>query len=323
MGIIHLNRFLLDNCKRSSIKKVKLDEFSGKTIAIDTSIYMYKYLSQNALVENFYSMISLFRSHSIHPIFVFDGKPPPEKKEVLEERKLEKANAEEKCKTLEQEFKKNEEHLSPEEKKQYLQEIEELKNQCIRVKRREIDLIKKLMTLYGVCYYESEGEADEVCASLVLSGKAWACMSDDMDMFVYGCTRVLRHFSIVNKNVLCYDLENILTDLKMDMKIFREICVLSGTDYNIRSNTSLNETIRWYEEYLKDKSDKDFYTWLLKYTKYISDVENLHKIYQMFCLKEKTKLCVEHSDLQEYNQTILHEFLKDHGFVFPQSQINH
>lgn len=322
MGIIHLNRFLLDNCKRSSIRKIKLHEFTGKTIAIDTSIYMYKYLSQNALVENFYSMISLFRSHSIHPIFVFDGKPPPEKKEVLEERKLEKANAEEKCKTLEQEFKEKESALSAEEKKQYLQEIEDLKGQCIRVKRHEFDLIKKLIRLYGASYYESQGEADEVCASLVLSGKAWACMSDDMDMFVYGCPRVFRHFSIVNQNVLCYDLDNILTDLKMDMKIFREICVLSGTDYNIKSNTSLSETIRWYEEYIKEKNDHEFYSWLLKYTKYISDVENLHKIYKMFCLKE-TDIYIENSDLQEYDQNVLHEFLKDHGFVFPENKINH
>ena len=121
MGILHLNRFLIYNCKKSSIKKIKLQELANKTIAIDTSIYLYKYLSQNALVENFYSMISLFRTYSIIPIFVFDGKPPPEKRDAIEERKMERANAEQKYKRLEEEFKEKEANLSAEEKKQYLQ----------------------------------------------------------------------------------------------------------------------------------------------------------------------------------------------------------
>ena len=321
MGILHLNRFLIDNCKKSSIKKIKLQELANKTIAIDTSIYLYKYLSQNALVENFYSMISLFRTYSIIPIFVFDGKPPPEKRDAIEERKMERANAEQKYKRLEEEFKEKEANLSTEEKKQYLQEIEELKTHCVRLKRSDIELVKKLIQYYGACYYESTGEADEVCASLVLSGKAWACMSDDMDMFVYGSCRVLRHFSIVNKSVLYYDLPSILDDLKMDMKIFREISVLSGTDYNIHSSTSLTETIKWYEEYIKqpNKMEYAFYDWLVKYTKYISDVKTLEKIYQMFCLKEEDfeKIEITNITLQEYNQNVLHDFLKDHGFVFP------
>ena len=39
-------------------------------------------------------------------------------------------------------------------------------------------------------YYTAINEADELCASMVINGFAWACLSEDMDMFVYGCTRV-------------------------------------------------------------------------------------------------------------------------------------
>ena len=42
----------------------------------------------------------------------------------------------------------------------------------------------------------------------------------------------------------------------------------------------------------------------------------------MFCLKE-FDIYIENSDLQEYDQNVLHEFLKGHGFVFPENKINH
>ena len=78
MGIRALNKFLQAKCK-SSIKSIPLSELSGKKIAVDISIYLYKYISDNALLENLYLMISLFRTNNITPIFIFDGKPPTEK----------------------------------------------------------------------------------------------------------------------------------------------------------------------------------------------------------------------------------------------------
>ena len=83
MGIKYLNKYLMQNCKNKSIEKKHLSYLSGKKIVIDTSIYLYKYQAQNALQENFYHMISLFRKYNIHPLFVFDGKPPIEKMDAL------------------------------------------------------------------------------------------------------------------------------------------------------------------------------------------------------------------------------------------------
>ena len=96
MGIKNLNRFLLDQCKKTAIKKTPLKHLRGKMIVIDTSIYMYKFSGQDALLENFYLMISLFRKHHIVPLFIFDGKPPPEKRALLVERHNIKKQAEEK-----------------------------------------------------------------------------------------------------------------------------------------------------------------------------------------------------------------------------------
>jgi len=53
------------------------------------------------------------------------------------------------------------------------------------------------MIAYGVSYIDADGEADQLCASLVLKNKVYACLSEDMDLFVYGCPRVLRYLSFI------------------------------------------------------------------------------------------------------------------------------
>jgi 5'-3' exonuclease len=70
-----------------------MSELSGKTIAVDISIYLYKFSTDNSLIENMYLMMSIFRHYKIIPIFIFDGKPPDEKKELLEKRKFDKVKA--------------------------------------------------------------------------------------------------------------------------------------------------------------------------------------------------------------------------------------
>jgi len=192
MGIKNLNRFLKENCTKKSIRKIQLTQLECKTVVIDTSIYMYRYSAENALMENMYMLVSLLLAYNITPLFVFDGKPPPEKRELLRLRRLEKKKAEHKYMELMDEYNSKDGQISSTEKENMLQELSLLKQQFIRVTDDDIQKVKGLLSAYGVMYYESTNEADEVCAYMVRSGKAWACLSDDMDMFVYGCTRVLR-----------------------------------------------------------------------------------------------------------------------------------
>ena len=90
MGIQYLNTYMKQEATKKSIIKTNLHELSNKIIAIDTSIYLYRFLSENSLLENFYLMISIFKSYNIIPIFVFDGKPPKEKFEIIEKRQSDK-----------------------------------------------------------------------------------------------------------------------------------------------------------------------------------------------------------------------------------------
>ena len=65
MGIPKLNRYLLNTCSSDSIKKKHLSSFSGKIVAVDASIYMYKFTGYNALVENMYLLVNTFKYYKI------------------------------------------------------------------------------------------------------------------------------------------------------------------------------------------------------------------------------------------------------------------
>lgn len=323
MGIKYLNRFLRDNCTKKSIRKTHLKQFANKTIVIDTSIYLYKFMSENALIENMYLLISIFKTYKITPLFIFDGKPPPEKKELLYRRKMEKKEAEQKYLNMQNMLL----NVKEDEKKDLLYEMEQLKRKFIRVKEADVRCVKELMDAYGVHYYDSHSESDTVCARLVNNGTAYACMSDDMDMFLYGCPVVIRHLSLMNHTVVTYETQRILCELDMTDRHFKEIMVLSGTDYNLHSNTSLTETINWFYEYKKylntqinnNTKHLEFYVWLVKNTKYVGDFGKLLRTYQLFQiennddLKQWDNLVIEP---REQDMEKLKKIMNTEGFIF-------
>ena len=253
MGIRALNKFLQAKCK-SSIKSIPLSELSGKKIAVDISIYLYKYISENALLENLYLMISLFRNNNIIPIFIFDGKPPAEKNETIATRKKNKMDAREeyyRLKLLVENMKTGtgtgteaeanaEAEMDAQKQKEYeindmSQAMEQLKKKFVSIKYDDIQNVKTLLQAYGVTYFEAPGEADILCAKLVTNNLVYACLSEDTDMFVYGCGRVLRYLSLTLSNVVIYDLNNILKTLNVTMDVFKKICILYGCDYSHES----------------------------------------------------------------------------------------
>ena len=127
MGIKQLNHFLLENCTSKAIFKTGLKQFSNKIVVIDTSIYLYKFAEKNAISENIYLMISVFRQYNIVPVFIFDGKPPAEKKALLIKRKIEKDMAEAKYNELKTAVDSGEVSASS------FVEMDKLKKQFIRI----------------------------------------------------------------------------------------------------------------------------------------------------------------------------------------------
>jgi 5'-3' exonuclease len=301
-------------------------DLSGKRIAVDISIYLYKYEAENALLENMYVMLSIFRYYNIIPIFIFDGKPPPEKKALLLKRKEDKQEAQEAYDKLKKQLTSLQETREIDtDKLDIIASMEQLKSQIVQINKEKIEKVKTLIRAYGATYYDAPGEADELCALLVIKKKVWACLSEDMDLFVYGCTRVLRYFSLIGHTAVLYYMKGILEELNMTQTEFKENCVLSGTDYNINADgnndkVNLGITIKHFKKFKADKTNKTgFYDWLQENTEYISDLELLIKINKMFELDVNHNL-ETFKNIKIINGPIrqdeIETIMKDEDFIF-------
>ena len=315
MGIRYLNHYLNSNCKKG-IKRININLLANKKIAIDASIYMYNFKVKGDLIEYMYKMIFIFRSHNIIPVFVFDGKPPPEKKMLLNERKAKKQEALDSINILTENLKNIDEKSK--EYNMIQNQINNLKKRTVHINYQDICSVKKLLKLSGITYYDSDGEADTLCAKLVIKNIVWGCMSDDMDLFIYGCPRVIRNFNLFTNTALLYNTREILKELNIPMNEFKEICVVSGTDYNYDSKNDLYTTIKYYDQYINNKKGTNFYEWLCNNTNYIDDYYKLCISYLMF---DTSNMNIDkYANIKIFNGPIhkyeLMEFLKEYNFIF-------
>lgn len=308
MGIKKLNYYVKTHCAQS-ISVVHLSKLAGKRIAVDASIYLYKFESDDTLIENMFNMILLLKHYHVIPVFVFDGKPPPEKKDLLDERKMKRQAAQLEYNRLVQE--------NPSD----LSSIYQLKKQCVFIDKPKVDKVKSLITACGITFIDAVGEADKLCAALVAQNDVWACLSEDMDLFVYGCKRVLRYFSLLKHNVIYYNTKSILLQLGVTLQEFREICVLSGTDYNSEYHLqrTVEECFELHKEYEQGKTTTliSFYEWLVKMGKIsCQEKETLHDVNEMFNLKNMDFEFSEMGDKQVDKEKIK-QILEEDNFIFP------
>lgn len=337
MGIKYLNKFLRENVSKNAIKCIPISELSGKKIAVDISIYMFKFVGESSLVESMYIMLSLFRHYKITPIFVFDGKPPAEKKELLIQRRENRKEAENEFNSLKQTLDLNP-NMEETDRQEIYTNMDQLKKQFIVLTKQDIQTTKDLIISFGATYYDAHGEADELCALLVHRKKVWGCLSEDTDMFVYGCENVLRYFSLLNHRVVLYNTKKILTELKITQDEFRELCVLSGTDYSAHyvenePNDVMTMFKVWkhFQKYQKEMTVNDdntsnekvsFYLWLQE-KKIILHFEALEQINQMFDLNFNDKVAlkkqVDNIQIRDghIQREMMQNILKEDGFVFP------
>ena len=247
MGIKFLHNYFKKKCTKKSYQHTHFNELHGKTISVDISIYLYKFLTESAQVktnetdntntvvydmniymENLYLFLGLFYYYHITPIFVFDGKPPKEKRAILKKRYNDKKTAE----TLYDEMCKSNTGS------QY--ELNELCKKMVRIKTEHLENAKTLITSFGFQHIQSEAEADQICVQCVQQGFAWACLSDDTDLFLHGCARIIRNMNIWSHGCTIYHTELLLEEIGISRQKLVETLVVHGfTDY-YQSSTKYN-----------------------------------------------------------------------------------
>lgn len=265
MGIKGLRKVLKKHGyepEKESPKKF-LKKIRGSTVAIDTSIYLYRYVNifKECFISGFLRQIKLFLENDIVPVYVFDGAPTMEKEDILEKRKEALDKKKSKIKELEMEVANETVEETCNAK---LKELQKHKANHILINQKMIDNLQKVFDMLGVYYYHYDGEADLFCRYLFEKDLVDYVITEDMDLLTHGCKKVITGFNTSSKKMEIYDNDDILKALEMTRPEFVDLCILLGCDYTgtplgigpvgayngIKKHGSIEEMIR------KNTSDK-------------------------------------------------------------------
>lgn len=92
---------------------------------------------------------------------------------------------------------------------------------------------RRLLTTLGVPWVAAPGEADAQCAHLVLAGQAWAAVTQDWDIALFGAPRALRNLTLSKaRRPEVIDLAAALAAAGLTRGQLVDAAILIGTDYN-------------------------------------------------------------------------------------------
>ena len=278
MGIKNLNS-LIEKYANSGKSKRHLSSFNNKVLAIDTNVYLYKYLyGKSNHIDGMFFMINKFKKFNIKPIFIFDGKPPNEKLDTIKNRKIIKDKLKERLLNLEAQLLLKED-LS--EIKILKDEIDNIEKKIMYVNKEVIDKTKELFDLMGITYVNADCEAEHYCSKLCRLDLVDGVVSEDMDTIACGSKLVIRNFTNKDDFVDSYNLDNILYDLDLSYKSFVDLCILLGNDYNHRPRAyNPDEIYAMIKKYKKIENIQDeslINNWKCEYVN-IRDIIELKEI---------------------------------------------
>lgn len=317
MGIPKLNKWLMEHCSQESIRTCSLLEFQDKSVVVDISIYLYRFLTEENYYENLYLFFSLFRYYCIRPIFIFDGKAPIEKKATMQKRKRDKQEATVEYSQLEQLLNSIEDS---QKKADILHKMNTLKRRMTKITWSHIDGAIELLQAFGFEYYLAPHEADQLCIHLAVTEQVYAIVSDDMDMLISGAKRILRNLNIYQHTITLYDTTAILSTIRMTLNDFRETVVLAGTDYLMENTTlPIKTCFELFYEYTNINISLSFTEWLdskkiivLKEYQHICSLFDTHSIsFELEEFIQKNRLPKPKLNIQEIKR-----IMQNHNFVF-------
>lgn len=350
MGIKYLGRIIKET---GVTKQLDLSYLSSKRIAIDCSFIIYKFwymilykelkkknimleeLNENDLINKLIHMlfgfIKRFNKYEIEPIFVFDGTPPVEKINIINNRKSTRQKSMENYEELRKNFKDKNKVKKDDEEKNEIYQVKNNKNNHEEKNEDELEIIKQeaekkflqslpipmhtiqisiklFLETLGIEFYQAKGEAEKLCTALVLKGLADAVFSSDTDNLVLGCPMLI--IEIKQEKIKVVELKELLEKLELNYEDFKLICILSGCDYNKNISNVGFKTIK--KEFKKLNCNKEcLLSFLIE--KYGPEaVKNLQveKCLDLFTINNLEECVEEHTPLKKIDLKKL-EKLKD------------
>lgn len=244
------------------VHQVPLSSFGGQRLAVDASVYLYKFVCiTNGGTGNYFDMftglILWLRTNNIRPVFVFDGPPPPEKDRTKEARKANKIKLENKVDELESLSRTIselpfDEDLPPEiqdrvdsilkettieyPRKKVLfmvnEKLNKVSSQCIYITPEHTQNIKDLLDNLGLPWIQAVSEAEKTCSWLCKYNYVKGVITTDSDVIAYGAPVFVKDVGTGNPNCNIILHSDILDATGLTRDEFTDFCIMCGTDYN-------------------------------------------------------------------------------------------
>jgi len=227
MGVNGLQT-IINAFAENSIKYRQYKNYRGTYQSLDASVTLYRFCIGLLNTQNFKSQDGKFVGHliacmntslrmlnsNIKPIWVFDGPPPNIKNKTLTKRRHVRHIAL---------LKLNGDNLNDEE-------TNRLQKKAFNITAMQINEIKYLLTLMGLPFIESPGEAEAQCAALNIAGISNGVVSEDWDVILFGCKIMLKNFS--NKSqIMEINISELMKSLNMTREQFINLGSILGNDY--------------------------------------------------------------------------------------------
>lgn len=226
--------------------QIKLEELSGRIVAIDAYNAIYQFLAiirgqqgehltdssgrvTSHLSGLFYRNVNLL-SLGIKPVYVFDGKPPSLKYAEIERRREAKQEATMKYVEALQQGRL-------EEARKYAQFTSVIKDYMV-------DDSKRLLDLLGIPHMDAPAEGEATAANLTITSMAYASVSQDFDSLLFGAKILVRNLTVSGRRKLpnkqvyvdvepeVIMLDKTLKTLGVTREQLVDIGILIGTDFN-------------------------------------------------------------------------------------------
>lgn len=229
-----------------SRKFISLDELKNKTLAIDSSIFLYQFLTTirqrdgslltdskgnvTSHLTGLFSRNCNLIKNGLKLIYVFDGKPPVLKKAENKDRKRKKQEALAKYKIA--------------KKKKDIVEMKKFAARTTRLTTKMVEEAKSLIQAFGLPVIQAPSEGEAQASYLVKKKEAYAVASQDSDSLLFECPILIRNISVAGKkkkiNTMVYEtirpelinLKDTLTKLNISQDQLIALGMLVGTDYN-------------------------------------------------------------------------------------------
>ena len=211
-----------------------LSAHRGQQWAIDCSCILYRAraagLSPLTVVA---SLLVRLKMAGITPIFIFDGKPPASKADVIDQRREQRETAQKEITALEH-ILDTSANMSHMDKAMTEKRVTDLKAQVPQVTSGDKDQIKQLLYGAGVLFVSASGEADDMLGFLARTGVVHAVLSTDMDMLARGVNLLITPDTPDLTVMTVIHTAAVLRSLGLTYEQFVDACVLMGTDYTGR-----------------------------------------------------------------------------------------